>query len=96
MPIGGFVYYIIPPQSYSAFLKDPYQAIAYAIFVMSSCAFFSRKWIDISGSSSKDVARQLMDQELLIEGQVGKSMIAHLDNYIPIAASFGGVCIGAL
>ena len=63
---------------------------------MSSCAFFSRIWIDVSGSSSRDVARQLMDQELLIEGMREDGMVRYLNRYIPTAAAFGGVCIGAL
>ena len=66
------------------------------MFVLSSCAFFSRIWIDVSGSSSKDVARQLMDQELVIEGMRDESMVKYLNRYIPTAAAFGGVCIGAL
>jgi|TARA_B110000305_G_C19390366_1_gene614495 protein transport protein SEC61 subunit alpha len=64
--------------------------------VLTSCAFFSRIWIDVSGSSSRDVARQLMDQELMIEGQREDSMVKYLNRYIPVAAAFGGVCIGAL
>jgi protein transport protein SEC61 subunit alpha len=63
---------------------------------MSSCAFFSRIWIDVSGSSAKDVVRQLVDQELVIEGMREESMIKYLNRYIPTAAAFGGVCIGAL
>ena len=65
---------------------------------MGSCAFFSRMWIDISGTSSRDVAKQLIGQELLIEGMTenNEAMVKHLNRYIPIAASFGGCCIGAL
>ena len=68
----------------------------YTIFVLASCAFFSRIWIDVSGSSSRDVARQLMDQELMIDGQREDSMVKYLNRYIPTAAAFGGCCIGAL
>merc|ERR1719486_1486606 len=83
-PIGGLAYYISPPQSFHALLSDPVHA------------FFSRIWIDISGSSAKDVVRQLVDQELVIEGMREESMIKYLNRYIPTAAAFGGVCIGAL
>jgi protein transport protein SEC61 subunit alpha len=37
-----------------------------------------------------------MDQELMIEGQREDSMVKYLNRYIPVAAAFGGVCIGAL
>ena len=95
-PIGGLAYYISPPQSIYDIQRDPIHAIIYTIFVMGSCAFFSRIWIDVSGSSSKDVARQFIDQELMIEGMREESMVKFLNKYIPTAAAFGGVCIGAL
>jgi protein transport protein SEC61 subunit alpha len=56
-PIGGLAYYISPPQSLYDIQKDPIHAIIYTVFVLTSCAFFSRIWIDVSGSSSRDVAR---------------------------------------
>ena len=95
-PIGGLAYYISPPQSMHDILRDPIHALIYIVFVLSSCAFFSRIWIDVSGSSAKDVVRQLVDQELVIEGMREESMIKYLNRYIPTAAAFGGVCIGAL
>jgi len=33
---------------------------------------------------------------LVIDGMREESMVKKLNQYIPIAASFGGVCIGAL
>ena len=95
-PIGGLAYYISPPQSFYDIQRDPIHALIYTVFVMGSCAFFSRIWIDVSGSSSKDVARQFIDQELMIEGMREESMVKYLNKYIPTAAAFGGVCIGAL
>lgn len=38
-------------------MRDPIHALIYTTFVLTSCAFFSRIWIDVSGSSSKDVVR---------------------------------------
>ena len=97
-PIGGLAYYISPPQSLYDIQRDPAHAIIYTIFVLCSCAFFSRIWIDVSGSSSRDVAKQFMDQELMIDGMRDgdNSMVRYLNRYIPTAAAFGGVCIGAL
>lgn len=68
-PIGGLAYYISPPQSFYDITKDPIHALIYTIFVLSSCAFFSRIWIDISGSSSRDVARQFIENDMIIKGQ---------------------------
>jgi len=56
-PIGGLAYYISPPRSFFDIQTDPFHALFYYAFVMCSCAFFSRLWIDISGQSSKDIMK---------------------------------------
>jgi len=66
------------------------------VFVLTACAVFSKIWIDVSGSSARDVAKQLMEQDMIIEGMREDSMVRHLNRYIPTAAAFGGMCIGAL
>ena len=48
-PIGGLAYYISPPRDFFDLQRDPVHALFYATFVMGSCAFFSRIWIDVSG-----------------------------------------------
>jgi len=48
-PIGGLAYYISPPRNFFDIQTDPFHALFYYAFVMCSCAFFSRLWIDISG-----------------------------------------------
>jgi protein transport protein SEC61 subunit alpha len=95
-PVGGLAYYISPPRSFFDIQTDPFHALFYYAFVMCSCAFFSRLWIDISGQSARDVMRQLMDQDLMIDGSRDTSMVKRLARYINTAAAFGGICIGAL
>mmetsp|Transcript_70904 Transcript_70904/g.98220 ORF Transcript_70904/g.98220 Transcript_70904/m.98220 type:complete len:208 (-) Transcript_70904:178-801(-) len=95
-PIGGLAYYISPPRDFFDIQRDPFHAIFYVTFVCSSCAFFARIWIDVSGSSAKDVAAQLMEQDMMFEGQREGSMIKYLSRYINTAATFGGFCIGLL
>jgi len=95
-PISGLAYYVSPPQSFSAIVHDPFHTLFYIAFVLTTCAFFSKIWIEISGSSFRDVARQLRDQNMTITGFRSSSLQHELDRYIPIAAAFGGLCIGAL
>lgn len=38
-----------------AIFEDPVHVIVYIIFMLGSCAFFSKTWIEVSGSSAKDV-----------------------------------------
>ena len=48
-------YYLSPPETLEQIGTDPVHAIVYIIFMLGSCAFFSKTWIDVSGSSAKDV-----------------------------------------
>ena len=56
-PVGGLCYYLSPPEAFSHVLEDPIHAILYIVFMLGSCAFFSKTWIEVSGSSAKDVCR---------------------------------------
>merc|ERR1711879_500147 len=62
IPGGGLAYYMSPPNSFSDIWEDPIHALFYVAFVLISCALFSKTWIEVSGSSSRDVAKQLRDQ----------------------------------
>lgn len=54
-PVGGLCYYLSPPESVGHILQDPIHAILYILFMLGSCAFFSKTWIEVSGSSAKAV-----------------------------------------
>jgi protein transport protein SEC61 subunit alpha len=96
VPVSGLAYYISPPTTLAEIARDPIHAIFYFIFILCSCALFSKTWIEVSGSSPKDVAKQLRDQQLILKGHRNNSIIHELNRYIPAAAAFGGMCIGAL
>jgi len=96
VPIGGLAYYISAPRDLTEAMMDPFRVILYCVFIMGSCAAFSLLWIDVSGSSPVDVARQLQSQGMFIKGRRQHSLKQTLSRWIPIAASFGGICIGAL
>merc|ERR1719329_1254887 len=96
VPVGGFTYYISPPRSFGDVWDDPIHAVFYVLFVISSCALFSKLWIDVSGSSARDVAKQLKDQQMIMPGFRDSDLPRILNRYIPTAAAFGGACIGAL
>jgi protein transport protein SEC61 subunit alpha len=96
IPVGGLAYYVSPPTSLAEIIYDPIHALFYIVFILASCALFSKTWIEVSGSSPRDVAKQLRDQDMVIRGFREKSVITVLNRYIPTAAAFGGMCIGAL
>merc|ERR1711998_386357 len=96
VPVGGMVYYISPPGSLTGFVEDPIHGLTYIAFVLATTAMFSRMWIEVSGASPKDVAKDMRDNGTFMPGHRESSMITVLNRYIPIAASAGGVCIGLL
>lgn len=55
-PVAGLCYYLSPPESFGSVLDDPVHAAIYIVFMLGSCAFFSKTWIEVSGSSAKDVS----------------------------------------
>lgn len=96
VPVSGLAYYISPPQSFTELFRDPIHAVFYLVFILSSCALFSKTWIEVSGQSPKDVAKQLLEQQMVLKGHRKNSLYHELNRYIPAAAAFGGMCIGLL
>ncbi|CAN8327714.1 unnamed protein product [Cochlearia groenlandica] len=96
VPVGGLAYLITPPSSFKDMAAHPCHALFYIAFMLSSCAFFSKTWIHISGSSAKDVAKQLKEQQMVITGHRESNLHKELNRYIATSAAFGGLCIGAL
>ncbi len=94
--VGGLAYYIQPPFSFTDALLDPIRTAVYIVFVLSACAVFSKTWIEISGTSTRDVSQQFKDQGLVIAGHRDTSVYKELNRIIPVAAAFGGATIGAL
>ncbi|CRK22388.1 hypothetical protein BN1723_018000, partial [Verticillium longisporum] len=94
--ISGLAYYMSPPLNMKDALIDPIHTVVYIAYMLTACAVFSKTWIEVSGSSPRDVAKQLKDQGLVMAGHRDQSMYKELKRIIPTAAAFGGACIGAL
>jgi len=96
IPVGGIAYYISPPSSFAEIIYDPFHAVFYLVFILTACALFSKTWIEVSGASARDVAKQLRDSQMIMKGHRDSALVHVLNRYIPTAAAFGGMCIGAL
>jgi protein transport protein SEC61 subunit alpha len=94
--VGPCRYYISPPLSFAEIIYDPFHAVFYLTFILTACALFSKTWIEVSGTSARDVAKQLRDSQMVMKGHRDSALIHVLNRYIPTAAAFGGMCIGAL
>lgn len=95
-PVSGLIYYISPPNSVMSMINDPLHALTYVLFILVSCAIFSRTWIEVSGTSAKEVQKQLVDQKITALGGSDTLLYKKLNKYIPKAAYLGGVSIGLL
>lgn len=97
-PVGGLAYYLTAPSTFFDLMADPIHAVFYVVFMLTSCAVFSRLWITISHTGPRDVAKQLASQgRWLVQARESEEDMARLlDKYIPVAASFGGLCVAAL
>ncbi len=94
---SGLVYYMSPPLNFKDALLDPVHTLVYITYMLTPPApSFSKTWIEVSGSSPRDVAMQLKEQGLVMAGHRDQSMYKELKRIIPTAAAFGGACIGAL
>lgn len=96
LPASGLVYYMSPPLNLKDALVDPIHTAVFTTYMLVACAAFSKTWIEVSGSSPRDVAKQLKEQGLVMAGHRDESMYRELKRVIPTAAAFGGACIGAL
>ena len=92
--IGGIAYYLVPPYNITDIFYNPSNFIIYIIFIISSCAQFSKLWLDISGRSLDDMVRQLKDVRIFLSNKKEDSMHKVLNQKIPVSAIFGGIYIG--
>ena len=74
---------------------DLIHAILYLAFILGSCVLFSKTWIDVSGFSAKDVAKQLREQQMVMRGHRETSRAQQIH---PHRGGFWRAlhCIGAL
>lgn len=96
VPISGLAYYVTPPRTVLDIVYDPLHTVIYLTFILGACALFSKIWIEVSGRAPKDVAAELRAQDLTIESIRPNKIESILERHIPIAAAFGGMCIGML
>merc|ERR1711907_812778 len=79
IPVGGLAYYMSPPNTFADIWEDPFHAIFYIGFVLISCALFSKTWIEVSGSSPRDVAKQMRDNQMMFKGHRDSSLLHVLE-----------------
>ena len=64
--------------------------------VVLGCGVLSSLWLDASGRSVRDVVKGLKERGWTVSRHRPSTMHLVFQRYIPIAASLGGLCVGAL
>ncbi|KAJ6894998.1 hypothetical protein NC652_028672 [Populus alba x Populus x berolinensis] len=89
VPVGGLAYYITAPSSLADMAANPFHALFYFVFMLSACALFSKTWIERCSQAAQGTTNGYA-------GHRESNLQKELNRYIPTAAAFGGICIGAL
>ncbi|KAM4797876.1 LOW QUALITY PROTEIN: protein transport protein Sec61 subunit alpha-like [Urocitellus parryii] len=95
--VCGLCYYLSLLESFGSMLEDPVHVVVYLVFMLGSCAFFSKIWVEVLDSSAKNVAKQLKEHQMVMRGHQETSMVHELNRqvqYIHMAAASGGLCLG--
>jgi len=100
-PIGGLVYFVIPPRSISDIVSDPLgpaRALAYTAILVAFSIVFSLTWLEVGGLGPSTVARQLVDSGMEIPGfrRSEKPIEQVLKRYIPTVTILGGALVGLI
>ncbi|GKA72799.1 transport protein Sec61 subunit alpha-like protein [Tanacetum coccineum] len=79
---------------------NPFHALFYLVFMLTTCALFSKTWIEVSGSSTRDVAKQLKHEHVgTTNGDAWPSRLKPAEGTEPIHPNSGCIwrmCIVAL
>jgi preprotein translocase SecY subunit len=100
-PIGGLVYFVIPPRSISDITSDPtglLRAVGYTGILVAFSIIFSLTWLEVGGLGPSTVAQQLVDSGMEIPGfrRSEKTIEQVLKRYIPTVTILGGAIVGLI
>ena len=95
IPIGVIVLNI-PSRNLIDFIIEPIHSIIYFIFILLACGLFSKTWVELSGKSSRDVAKNLRDNQYFLKGirENEENIYEYFNKTIP--DTLGGMFIGLL
>ena len=97
-PIGGVIYYLIPPRGLELAALDPLKAVLYIVILTAIVVIFGRLWVELGGLSAKAAARNLLDSNVQVPGfrRAESSVEMLLQRYIPSVTIIGGLVLGLL
>jgi preprotein translocase SecY subunit len=96
--VGGLVYYVTAPRTFTDVMGDPVRALVYLGILIVFCVVFSLTWLEVGGLGPSTVAKQLVDAGMEIPGyrRSGRAVEQILKRYIPAVTVLGGVVVGLI
>lgn len=103
-PVGGLAYLLTPPNGLGSLIsKDagPWpilHAVLYLAIFILLCVGLGRIWVEVSGLAPRDIAGQILDSKMQIDGfrKSDKIIEKILKRYIPTLTILNGIIIGFL
>ena len=97
-PIGGLVYYLIPPRGLDIVALDPMRAVFYVLFMIGIVVVFGKLWVELGGLSPKSAAKNLLDADVQIPGfrRANQPIESLLNRYIPSVTLIGSIILGLI
>ncbi|OWB56288.1 hypothetical protein B5S28_g2185 [[Candida] boidinii] len=92
--VGGLLYFISSSSSSKCLIGSLIRPFTYGAFVVGISTLFSSKWINYSGSSGRDLAKQFKEQDISMLGH--RDATKELNRIIPTAAIIGAVITSSL
>ena len=92
----GFFSIFSPPYGPEQVIAYPFQSLGYMLMMILFCGIFSRIWIKTAGMDSISIARNFLEEDMLIPGfrEDSKTIAKYLNQYIPTLAWLGGFFMG--
>ncbi|CDO95298.1 unnamed protein product [Kluyveromyces dobzhanskii CBS 2104] len=85
---------LTPPTSFFALLQQPLTLFTFTAFLIITGVWFATNWQEISGSSSRDVAKQFKEQGVTLAHHREESK--DLIKIIPVASATGAAALAVL
>ena len=75
MPISDITYFISPPHSFAEIIYNPFYTVIYFLFILTSCYVFLITWIEVSGTSARNMSNQLCDSQMAMKGHCDSDLV---------------------
>lgn len=103
-PVGGLAYLLTPPSGLGSLISGdagPWpilHAFIYLTIFILLCVGLGRIWVEVSGLAPRDIAGQIIDSKMQIDGfrKSDKIIEKILKRYIPTLTILNGIIIGFL